>query len=116
MGAFATIWDTSDLLTSFDAANIFRPWRQRELGLSRTCGGWYHVDQGKGLPGLESVQGFVSLLDANASTGGFVVIPGSHRRFDELTEYQHTAGVNYISVPPYHPIMEMTKKLVVCQA
>jgi len=62
------------------------------------------------------VQGFVSLLDADASTGGFVVIPDSHRRHDELTQYQHTSGINYISAPPYHPIMEMTKKLVVCRA
>lgn len=114
--AFASIWGTTDLLTSFDAANIFRPWRQEELGLSKTHGGWYHVDQGKGLPGLQSVQGFVSLLDADASTGGFVVIPKSHQRHDELAQYQHTAGMNYISVPPYHPIMEMTKKLVVCRA
>jgi len=34
--AFASIWGTPDLLTSFDAANIFRPWRQEELGLSKT--------------------------------------------------------------------------------
>lgn len=114
--AFASIWGTSDLLTSFDGANVFRPWRQEEFGFSRTLGGWYHVDQGKGLPGLESVQGFVSLLDADASTGGFVVIPRSHWRHDELTRYQHTVGINYISVPSYHPIMEMRKKLVVCRA
>lgn len=114
--AFASIWGTPELLVSFDAANVFRPWRQDELRISRTRGGWYHVDQGKKMPGLHSVQGFLSLLDADASTGGFVVIPQSHKRHDELFEHQHDAGVNYISVPAHHPIMEMRKKLVVCRA
>ena len=71
--AFAKIWKTERLLTSFDAANIFRPWQFQDLGFSKPTSGWYHVDQGKGMPGLEAVQGLVSLLDVDATTGGFVV-------------------------------------------
>jgi hypothetical protein len=39
--AFATIWGTDDLLSSFDGANVFRPWHERPEW--RTAGGWYHV-------------------------------------------------------------------------
>ena len=41
--AFAAIWQTDDLLVSFDGGNAFRPWRHKREWL--TDGGWYHVDQ-----------------------------------------------------------------------
>ena len=71
--AFTKIWKTERLLTSFDAANIFWLWQFQDPGLSKMTSGWYHIDQGKGMPGLEAVQGLVSLLDVDATTGGFVV-------------------------------------------
>lgn len=114
--AFARIWDTEDLITSFDAASVFRPWQHDQLGFTRTHGGWYHVDQGRGMPGsLQSVQGLVSILDADASTGGLVVIPGSHKKHEELVRFQYTDD-NYVSVPASDPILELPKKLVTCQA
>jgi hypothetical protein len=113
--AFAKIWGTDDLLTSFDAANVFRPWQHKELGFSRTHGGWYHVDQGRGAPGLQAVQGLVSLLDADLSTGGLVVIPHSHKHHEELVRFQYTDD-NYFSVPAFDSIMELPKKLITCRA
>merc|ERR1712232_682211 len=113
--AFAKIWDTDELLTSFDAASIFRPWQHEHLGFARTHGGWYHLDQGRTLPGLQSVQGLVTLLDVDASTGGLVVVPGSHKKHAELVRYQY-AEDNYVSVPASDPILELPKKLVTCRA
>lgn len=113
--AFAAIWATNDLLTSFDGANVFRPWQRTEFCFAKTLGGWYHVDQGRGKSGLESVQGFVSLFDANASTGGFVVIPGSQKRHGELVRHQYTES-NYFSPPASDPILEMPKKMITCCA
>ena len=41
--AFANIWDTDDLVTSFDGMGVFRPWQY--CAEWKTEGGWYHVDQ-----------------------------------------------------------------------
>jgi hypothetical protein len=75
--AFASVWGTDKLITSFDGANVFRPWSEHSD--RKTRGGWYHVDQGKGKAGRKCcVQGLVTLTDATASTGGLVLLPGSH--------------------------------------
>lgn len=47
---FAQIWNTADLLTSFDGANIFRPWHSPFADeYAKTEGGWFHVDQGSNI-------------------------------------------------------------------
>jgi hypothetical protein len=44
---FEQVWNTSDLLTSFDGANIFRPWHSPDSDeYAKTEGSWFHVDQG----------------------------------------------------------------------
>jgi len=111
--AFAAIWSTDELITSFDAASVFRPWQRKDLGFARTHGGWYHIDQGRGALGLQSVQGLVTLLDVDASTGGLVVVPGSHKQHSEIVRHQHTEE-NYVSVPACDPVLELPKKLVTC--
>jgi len=83
--AFAAIWNTDDLLVSFDGGNIFRPWKYKKSWL--TSGGWYHCDQNarfKDSQGKVCIQGLVTLFDATADTGGLVVIPGSHRHHEEI--------------------------------
>ena len=98
--AFATIWGTHDLLSSFDGANVFRPWADRPE--RRTEGGWYHVDQGPGKSGCHCVQGFLTLTDATYQTGGLVVVPGSHRGHDELCvrlAHLNQPGRDFVPVP-----------------
>lgn len=73
--AFERIWGARELLTSYDGIAVFRPWHR---GFARTTGGFWHVDQGARRRGLHAVQGFVSLLDQHAQTGGLLVSPGSH--------------------------------------
>lgn len=81
-GAFERIWDTKELLSSFDGANVFRPWHSGAF--PRTLGGWFHVDQGPTKRGRQAVQGLVALTEQGPRTGGLVVIPGSQKRHDEL--------------------------------
>lgn len=50
---------TSDLLTSFDGINVFRPWQKNPA--RETDNSWTHVDQGFSQKGFRCVQGFVSL-------------------------------------------------------
>lgn len=40
---FEAIWDTANLLVSFDGGNVFRPWKRNFEWL--TDSGWWHVDQ-----------------------------------------------------------------------
>jgi hypothetical protein len=85
--AFAAIWKTNDLLVSFDGGNAFRPWGYDRAWL--TDGGWYHVDQNANRPnraGKVCIQGLVTLCDADETTGGLVLVPGSHKNHTEWCE------------------------------
>mmetsp|Transcript_17821 Transcript_17821/g.23329 ORF Transcript_17821/g.23329 Transcript_17821/m.23329 type:complete len:222 (-) Transcript_17821:747-1412(-) len=73
--AFSQIWGANDLLTSFDGANLYRPWHREGCNNYRTRGGWFHVDQGIEKTGLHCVQGMVTLYDATVATGGLCVVP-----------------------------------------
>eukprot|EP01036_Dinobryon_divergens_P041546 gene41546-55078_t len=84
--SFGLIWETEDLVVSFDAGNVFRPWKvNREW---TTMGNWWHVDQnslkGEHRVGKVCVQGLVTYYKADASVGGLCVIPGSHLQHTEL--------------------------------
>ncbi|CAJ1368148.1 unnamed protein product, partial [Effrenium voratum] len=110
--AFAGIWGTDELITSFDGINVFRPWH---AGFSKTEGGWFHVDQGATQQGRCCVQGLVSLYDQNERTGGLVVKPKSHLRHQELCELSK-GGEDFIGVPEDHPLLELPETLVSCSA
>lgn len=106
---FEKIFGTSDLITSFDGGNIFRPWHSYSADSnSKTECGWWHVDQGKLLRGRHAVQGLVTLQDVNTETGGFCVIPGSHRYHDELLEEINMRGEkNFVYIPSsFHALQE----------
>lgn len=111
---FARIWNTHDLLVSFDGAGIFRPWNH---GFRKTVSGWWHVDQGRGKQGRHAVQGLVSLYDADCTTGGLTVVPTSHKRFDEVVEDQQNETIDYCTVQPYcQALQELPRRLVCCKA
>ncbi len=114
---FARVWQCkeSELLTSFDGCGVFRPWQCDKLW--KTMGSWYHVDQNpNNKPGLHCVQGLVSLYDQDKTTGGLVVIPGTHRRQNELLPC--TARLDFLSIPRSHHLLRASKEavLVSCRA
>eukprot|EP00442_Polarella_glacialis_P027636 CAMPEP_0115069976 /NCGR_PEP_ID=MMETSP0227-20121206/12853_1 /TAXON_ID=89957 /ORGANISM="Polarella glacialis, Strain CCMP 1383" /LENGTH=407 /DNA_ID=CAMNT_0002456431 /DNA_START=33 /DNA_END=1256 /DNA_ORIENTATION=+ len=111
--AFERIWSTSELLVSFDVANIFRPWHH---GFRKTVAGWWHVDQGGAKTGRHAVQGFVSLYSADGRTGGLTVVPRSHLRHAEVVEDQQNPEVDYCTVQSYCALMqELPRRLVCCK-
>jgi len=122
---FAELWGTQDLLASFDGVGLFRPWHAG-VG-AKTTGGWFHVDQGPDAEPPEAaagpwlgagpacVQGFVSLFDQDAKTGGFWCVPGSHRKHDELLPLHRAGHGDYIQPPQDHPLLDGAR-LVQCQA
>lgn len=97
--AFKSIWETDDLLVSFDGGNIFRPWWTQELEERITSSGWFHVDQGSGLPGMHCVQGLLTLTDAHAGTGGIILIPKSHLLHEDLMEATFRRKQNFVRIP-----------------
>jgi len=110
---FECIWNTSDLIVSFDGANVFRPWNH---GFRKTVGGWWHVDQGRAKQGRHAVQGFVSLTPANSRTGGLTVVPRSHLRFAEIVEDQQNPNIDYCTVQSYCPVFQdVSRRLVCCE-
>lgn len=102
--AFARIWGTDELITSFDGANAFRPYHARGAGAHRTMGGWWHVDQGNKKSGRHAVQGAVLLTAATEQTGGLCVVPGSHLGHGDLMSYTSTSpdGQDFVHVPSPH--------------
>jgi len=116
--AFAKIWQSDDLVVSFDATGAFRPYKPHKEWL--TNGGWWHVDQnhmrGKHRQGRVTVQGLVTYYDANAETGGLCLIPGSHLHHPEVCERAPTSkmDVDYVSIPKNDPVLTSEQAILVC--
>jgi endonuclease/exonuclease/phosphatase family metal-dependent hydrolase/ectoine hydroxylase-related dioxygenase (phytanoyl-CoA dioxygenase family) len=115
--AFATVWgiDETELISSFDCANMFRPWQAAGKPEWKTHGGWWHVDQNALPPrskrGQCAVQGLVTLTDATADSGGLCVIPRSHsdhaqlcqRALDAKRISKHSG--DFVPVPQGDPLL-----------
>jgi hypothetical protein len=89
---FARIWNTRDLLVSFDGCGVFRDWRYDPVW--KTSAGWYHVDQNpiQKPEFCSALQGFAALTDHDETTGGLSVYPRTHRRFSELCSIARQSG------------------------
>ena len=115
---FARVWrvEPSALISSFDGANVFRPF-QRGIG-ERTVGGWWHVDQGGARRGRHAVQGLVALSPQSAASGGLCVVPGSHKWHGSLCEDQIDPTTDYVTVQPYWEGFAAlpARRRVVCEA
>jgi len=81
---FSKIWNTNDLITSFDGFCIHRPY-EYEPKWKTVSQMWYHLDQnGHNKPRKISVQGFLNFYPAGIHDGGLVIIPKSHTIFNEI--------------------------------
>ena len=88
--AFAKIWETEELLTSFDGVSLWRPWNINPNWKTESGQSWFHIDQHPiSKPGKHCVQGLVNLLPTSERIGGNVVIPKSHKLFKNIpNEYE----------------------------
>ena len=85
--AFAKIWNTEELLTSFDGVSLWRPWNVNADWKTENGRSWLHIDQHPiTRPGKQCIQGLVNLLPTSKEIGGNVIIPGSHKFFESLPE------------------------------
>jgi hypothetical protein len=125
--AFAAVWGRSDgdLIVSFDGGNVFRPFHRPfssggatggdHFPISKTSGGWWHIDQGRTKRGKQCVQGLVTLRAANRHTGGLCVVPRSHLQHDTVCSYAAVSDGDFVPMPPHDPLVA-AGKLVVCEA
>lgn len=118
--AYGHIWSTQQLLVSFDGCGVYRDWRYNPTW--KTNGGWNHVDQNpQTKPSRCCIQGFVSLTDQNETTGGLIVYPRTHLRFDQLIDLvqKKKRSNDFVKIPDTHSIMNQGQtagKLVHCRA
>lgn len=70
--AFTKIWNTPELLVSFDGANLTLPHPDRQPNAA-----WPHVDQSPKRKGLQCVQGLLNLAPNGPRDGGLIVLKGS---------------------------------------
>lgn len=73
--AFAKIWDTKELLVSFDGLNFTLPAGAAGIPPSEP---WPHVDQNPIRKGMQCVQGILNLAPNGPDDGGLLVMKGSH--------------------------------------
>lgn len=74
---FKKIWNTDDLLTSFDGISVSLPCEVTKRGWNRDSE-WFHTDQCYKNNDFQCIQGFVNLYDVNFGDATLRVLKGSH--------------------------------------
>ncbi|GAK63261.1 phytanoyl- dioxygenase [Moesziomyces antarcticus] len=72
--AFEKVYDTKDLIVSFDGVNMTFP-NRNDLKPNKP---WPHQDQDPSKPGFRCMQGLVNLLPNGPNDGGLIVCKGAH--------------------------------------
>ncbi|KAF1955748.1 hypothetical protein CC80DRAFT_535814 [Byssothecium circinans] len=80
VGAFEKVYNTEDLLVSFDAINFGFP-NRTDIPPNKP---WPHQDQDPEKPGFRCLQGLVNLLPNGPDDGGLIVCPEGHLLSDEF--------------------------------
>jgi len=118
--AFAGIWKTEELLTSFDGVSLWRPWNINPDWKTESGQKWFHIDQHPiSRPGKQCIQGLVNLLPTSEEIGGNVVVPGSHKFFENLPiEYKERLsklplGIDHFRFPNDDPKLS-SKTPIMC--
>jgi len=81
LSAFEKIWNTSNLLASFDGINLTLPLPSATRPNSTP---WPHQDQDSRIRGFQRTQGILNVVDNGPQDGGLVVLKGSHKLNDEF--------------------------------
>ena len=80
MGAFEKVYETEDLIVSFDAVNFGFPGRT-DIQPNTP---WPHQDQDRERPGFRCLQGLVNLLPNGPNDGGLIACTGGHLLSEEF--------------------------------
>ncbi|KAG4421167.1 hypothetical protein IFR04_005687 [Cadophora malorum] len=72
LDVFSQIWNTEELLVSFDGINLTPPIKNPDTAK------WPHIDQSPNRLGLECIQGILNFNPNGPEDGGLTVLRGSH--------------------------------------
>ncbi|KAK6909542.1 hypothetical protein I203_103563 [Kwoniella mangroviensis CBS 8507] len=82
---FSRIWDTEELLVSFDAVNISLPF-DKDANVQK--GSWPHTDQSPLRRYKHCIQGIMNLVEVGPKDGSLLVLEGSFQLYNEFFETQ----------------------------
>lgn len=91
---FEKLWETQELLCSFDGMNISMP-RRKDIGWSP----WPHCDQNPERKGMQAVQGLLNYAPNGPKDGGLMLMRGSSKLFNEFFA-QKREGYDHEDAPP----------------
>lgn len=104
---FKKIWNTDDLLTSFDGISVSLPCEITKRGWNRD-NEWFHSDQCYKRNNFECVQGFVNIFDVNFGDATLRFLRGSHALH---SQFQSTFNITDSS--DWHRLNEQEKKFYI---
>ncbi len=110
---FKEIWQTEDLLCSFDGA-CFLPYKKRNSNKS-----WLHIDQSRyvGNPngGIQCVQGLVNLRDNGPNDGGLLLLEGSQNYYNGYMNRHPLEGFNaHFNIDLTDPEISTCRPIKIC--
>ncbi|TVY42181.1 hypothetical protein LOCC1_G003793 [Lachnellula occidentalis] len=77
IATFAELWNTPELLVSFDGINLTPPFKHPDTRK------WPHIDQAPYRHGMQCVQGILAFSQSGPKDGGLAVLNGSHNFVEE---------------------------------
>lgn len=108
---FEHLWNTTDLLCSFDGACFFKPFKPSSSNSPKY---WIHSDQGSFSLDFCCVQGIVNLLDNGPDDGGLVIVQNSHNVFSNYLQRHPTQGFSWFHVDMTDPLVSSLPLLKIC--
>jgi ectoine hydroxylase-related dioxygenase (phytanoyl-CoA dioxygenase family) len=99
---FEKLWETNELLTSFDGMNISLP-RRKDIAWSP----WPHCDQNPERKGMQAVQGLLNYAPNGPKDGGLMLMKGSSKLFDEFFAQKREAFDHEVAPPPELKYMDL---------
>lgn len=92
---FQCIWDSDDLITSFDGFSLLvRPEDTNRGWFNEKRSTWLHVDQSFHKHGFMCVQGFVNTVTTHKGDGCFSMLEGSHKLHSSFWEEYRNADLS----------------------
>jgi hypothetical protein len=82
INTFAKIWNTEDLIVSFDGASIYildKPKRENNT--------WFHVDQSYTRNNFECIQSWINAYDTNEGDATLVILENSNQYHKDFQEH-----------------------------
>ncbi|GJP94182.1 clavaminate synthase-like protein [Aspergillus niger] len=99
---FEKLWETKELLSSFDGMNISLP-RRKDVNWSP----WPHCDQNPNRKGMQAVQGLVNFAPNGPKDGGLMLMKGSAKLFDEFFAQDRDPYDHEDAPPPEMKYMDL---------